>query len=94
MQGLARQCGVSPKTIRRALDAAGARALPDAPLLPGTVGAVAGPFAADWAYSVRVTAPLAFYQAALQQRVLPLPGKAPARPGARRTAPTPTGSPG
>ncbi|WP_413812658.1 hypothetical protein [Streptomyces sp. OE57] len=105
MKGLARQCGVSPKTIRRALDAAGARALPDTPLLPDAVGAVPAPRMAEagtamildvpglladhlqstgddavrealrggrtvrrgQGYSVRVTAPLAFYQATLQQ---------------------------
>ncbi|MEZ0095946.1 hypothetical protein [Streptacidiphilus sp. EB129] len=40
VKGLARQYGVSPRTIRRALDAAGARDLPDTPELPGdTVGA-------------------------------------------------------
>lgn len=40
VKSLARQYGVSPKTIRRALDAAGARDLPDAPeLLGDAVGA-------------------------------------------------------
>jgi DNA invertase Pin-like site-specific DNA recombinase len=40
VKSLARQYGVSPRTIRRALDAAGARDLPDAPELPsGAVSA-------------------------------------------------------
>ncbi|WP_236655477.1 recombinase family protein [Streptacidiphilus carbonis] len=106
VKGLARKYGVSPKTIRRALDAAGARNIPDAPeILDATAGAefaqqmpepgtaavldVPGLLAEHLqstedasvrgalrggrvirrgqGYSMRVTAPLAFHQAALAQ---------------------------
>ncbi|HEY5836082.1 MAG TPA: hypothetical protein VIW71_19690, partial [Streptomyces sp.] len=106
VKGLARRYAVAPKTIRRALDAVGAREVPDAPEpLGDTVGAepaqqMPAPGAAvaldmpgllaehlrdtedaavrgvlrggrtirrGQGYSVRVTAPLALHQAALQQ---------------------------